>query len=70
MTAPTPHCYEVTITGRLGPVLGRTLAPAGGIRTERCTVIRARTSADRDLAELLRSLDSRGIRAMGVFVVT
>ena len=69
MTTPGLHRYEVTIAGRLGPVLGRTLAPAGGIRTERCTVIRARTSASRDLPDLLRWLESRGIRAVGVFVV-
>lgn len=53
--------YELTVRGELGPVLRGALRPFGGVRTEELTILRAGSTGDRDVVELLRQLHECGL---------
>lgn len=53
--------YELTVRGELGPVLRGAIRPFGGVRTEELTILRAGSTGDRDVVELLRQLDVCGL---------
>ncbi|QBR91479.1 hypothetical protein [Nocardioides euryhalodurans] len=59
--------FELTVHGRLGPVLRRALHPSSVVETRTCTTIRSVSSAD--LPDLVRLLDSHGLRIEGVWRV-
>ena len=59
--------FELTVHGRLGPVLRGALRPSSVVETRTCTTIRAVSSTD--LPELVRLLDSYGLRIEGVWRV-
>lgn len=59
--------YELTIDGRLGPVLLHALGPGLETRTGSFTTLRAESASD--LASLLAALHAHGLRIESVFVV-
>ncbi len=63
--ADTPQ-FELTITGRLGPVLRWALRPGSVVASHTCTILRMKSA--KDLSELVEMLDSRGLRIEGVWV--
>ena len=69
-TEEFPTCYELTIPGAVGPVLQQALQPHDVARIEKCTILVAGASPGRDLVDLLRLLDSQGLRVEGVITVT
>lgn len=69
MSEPTsggPAVYELTVAGALGPVLRAALQPHDTCKTEACTVMRAGAADHRDIVDLVRLLDSKGLRVEGV----
>jgi len=59
--AAGPAIYEFTVAGSLGPVLRCALRPHQGY-AQTCTILRARTSADKDLVDLVMLLQAKGLR--------
>jgi len=55
----TPARYELTVDGRIGPVLRRALRLHGGDAARVCMVVRA--AGPDDLAGLMRLLDAHGL---------
>ena len=53
--------YELMLEGRLGPVLRKALENSKVARTGVSTVIRTSSTDDRDLVDLVRQLDARGL---------
>lgn len=53
--------YELTVDGRIGPVLRHALRVPGGDAARVCVVVRA--AGPEDLAGLLRVLDAHGLEA-------
>ncbi len=68
-TEECPARYELTIAGAVGPVLRLALQPLDVARIEACTILVAGASPGRDLVDLLRLLDSRGLRVEGVITI-
>lgn len=69
MTPPEPTDapqFELTIAGRLGPVLRWALRPGSVVGSHTCTILRMKSA--KDLPELVELLDSRGLRIEGVWV--
>ena len=60
----TPARYELTVDGRIGPVLRRALRPPGGDSARVCVVVQA-TGPD-GLAGLMRVLDAHGLEVQHV----
>lgn len=56
-----PARYELTVDGRIGPVLRHALRVTGGDAARVCMVVRA--AGPEDLAGLLRVLDAHGLEA-------
>jgi len=61
--------YEVVVRGELGPVLRAALLPVRATATQEQTVLRARLSRDRDLADLVSVLRSHGVRVASITVL-
>ena len=61
--------YEFVVAGALGPVLRHALSPQRTARTESCTVLRADVAEDTDLVEVVRILESKGVKFEGVFAI-
>jgi hypothetical protein len=64
--ASGPAIYELTVAGALGPVLRCALRPHKVARTQLCTILRIRPSADRDLVDLMERLESRELKVEDV----
>jgi hypothetical protein len=62
---PRTHC-ELTVAGVLGPMLTQACRAEPGASARTCTVLRTRLPEDLDLPELVRLLDARGLRVLGV----
>jgi len=60
-TSSAPARYELTVDGRIGPVLRHALLVPGGDAARVCMVVRA--VGREDLVGLLRVLDAHGLRA-------
>ncbi|HEX6149830.1 hypothetical protein [Nocardioides sp.] len=58
--------FELTIAGRLGPVLRWALRPSTVVDSHTCTTICTETESD--LAELVALLDSHGLQIEGIWV--
>ena len=56
--------YELTVVGRIGPVLQRALRSHGGGAPHPCVVVRAAGSAD--LVGLMQVLDAHGLEVRNV----
>lgn len=61
-----PVVYELTIVGTIGPVLQNALAPYASATPEYRTVVRAGLPAGRDLVDLVRVLESRGLEIAAI----
>jgi hypothetical protein len=59
--------YELTIEGRLGPVLRWALRPSQVVDSRTCTTIR--TAPDTDLTGLVEMLDRTGLRIESVWLL-
>jgi hypothetical protein len=64
--ASGPAVYELTLAGAIGPMLRCALRPHEVARTQLCTILRARGSADGDLVDLMLLLESRGLQVEDV----
>lgn len=60
-TPSAPARYELTVDGRIGPVLRHALQVPGGDAARVCMVVRA--AGPEGLADLLRVLDAHGLEA-------
>ena len=60
-TSSAPARYELTVDGRIGPVLRHALRVPGGDAARVCVVVRA--AGPDDLVGLLRVLDAHGLEA-------
>ena len=60
----TPARYELTVDGRIGPVLRCALRSHGGDAAHVCLVLRA--SGPEDLAGLMQVLDAHGLEVNNV----
>lgn len=69
MRPAQPAVYELTVTGGLGPVLRGALAPYVTASAAIHTVMRAGTTEDEDIVDLLLLLESRGIEVAGISAV-
>jgi hypothetical protein len=63
-TSGTPARYELTVDGRIGPVLQCALQPHGGEAARVCLVVRA--AGPDDLVGLMRVLDEHGLEVQHV----
>jgi hypothetical protein len=63
--APPTRC-ELTVAGVLGPVLRHACRPESRPAVGTVTVIRARLPHDRDLVDLVRLCEARGVRLVAV----
>jgi hypothetical protein len=66
-----PDCstYEFVVAGALGPVLRHALSPQRTAQTQSCTVLRAEVAEDTDLVDVVRILESKGVKFEGVFAI-
>ena len=60
----TPARYELTVDGRIGPVLRCALRSHGGDAAHVCVVVRA--AGPEDLVGLMRVLDAHGLEVQHV----
>ena len=60
----TPARYELTVDGRIGPVLRRALRLPGGEAARVCSVVRA--AGPDDLVGLMQVLDAHGLEVRTV----
>lgn len=60
-TPGAPARYELTVDGRIGPVLRHALRVAGGDAARVCIVVRA--AGPEDLVGLMEALDAHGLEA-------
>jgi hypothetical protein len=58
--------YELMLEGRLGPVLRKALQNSMVARTGVSTVIRTSSTDERDLVDLVRQLDARGLTIQNI----
>ena len=63
-----PAVFELSVEGRLGPVLRAALRPRTVAETGECTVLRT-PSSEHDLVELVRILVAAGLRIESVRAV-
>jgi hypothetical protein len=63
-----PAVFEVTVEGRLGPVFRSALHPCHVAESRLCTILVTRGKPRRDIAELVRLLEDRGVRVQDVIV--
>ena len=61
--------YELTVAGGLGAVFRSAVRPHEVARSEICTILRAGTTQDRDLVDLVFLLQSHGLSVEGVFSI-
>jgi hypothetical protein len=61
--------FELTIAGEVGPVLRQAMSPHRVVRSDLCTILRARSDAVGDLEGLLLVLQQRGLTVEGMFAV-
>jgi hypothetical protein len=64
-----PACYEIVVRGEVGPALRRALLPVRAHSSQTQTVLRARLSQDRELADLLHALRARGFEVASITVL-
>jgi hypothetical protein len=57
-----PLVYELTVLGRLGPMLRHALQPHKECRIQSCTIVRTGGAAHGDVVELVRFLASKGLQ--------
>lgn len=62
--------YQFTIVGTLGPVLRRALEPYVTASPQRQTIVRAESPEGRDLVDLVRLLESRGLEIASICQLT
>jgi hypothetical protein len=58
---PPPGVYELTVAGRLGPVLQAMFEPATTTSCEHLTIMCLRGQGGKDLVDVLELLGSRGL---------
>lgn len=68
-SAQSDDTYEFVVTGALGPVLRCALSPQRTAQTQHCTVLRAKVAEESDLVEVVRILESKGVKFDGVFAI-
>lgn len=64
---PRPATFELTVLGALGPVLRRALSPQRASQTQACTIVRAGVPDTTDLVDLMRVLQSHGLKLDGIY---
>lgn len=61
--------FELTVEGEVGPVLRSALRPSCVAEGRPCTILRTTASADTDLTDLVKLLDSEGLKIESVHIV-
>ena len=64
-----PDRYEIVVRGQIGPALRRSLLPVEARSSEEQTVLRARLSQDRELADLVHALRARGFEVASITIL-
>jgi hypothetical protein len=62
--------YELTLAGVLGPAVRTVLQPIVSASAELHTIVRAGSSSDLDLVDLVRILDSMGVEITEIAAVS
>jgi hypothetical protein len=60
--------FEVTVEGRLGPVFRAALRPCHVAESTVYTILVATDAAERDIADLVRLLETRGVRVQDLIL--
>lgn len=68
VSGPRPAVFEVTVEGRLGPVFRAALRPCHVAESTVCTILVTTGEPHQDIADLVRLLETRGVRVQDVIV--
>lgn len=61
--------YELTVVGRLGPLLRHAMRPHTVSPTQTCTIVHAGVPDTMDLVDLVLVLEAKGLNVDGIFAL-